>query len=111
MPSDPFAGRLDLAGRRVLVCGGGPAALAPIRALLEAGAEVTVVGSEISTTMADLAARNRLRIHTRALRADDLDGIALVVPAGEAAADQQALQLARALSLIQHLTLPTTPYV
>ena len=95
MPSDAFAARLDLTGRRVLVSGGGPAALAPIRALLEAGAEVTVVGPEISTTVADLAARSRLRVHARSLQADDLDGIALVVPAGEAAADQQALQLAR----------------
>ena len=42
-----FAAPLDVAGRRVLVCGGGPAALGPVRALLEARAEVLVVGPEI----------------------------------------------------------------
>ena len=97
MPSADFAPPLDVAGRRVLVCGGGPAALAPIRALLEAGAEVTVVGTEISTTVADLAARHRLSTQARPLQADDLDGVALVVPVGgDPAADEQALQLARA---------------
>ncbi len=39
MTSPVFAPALDVAGRRVLVCGGGPAALAAIRALLEAGAD------------------------------------------------------------------------
>jgi uroporphyrin-III C-methyltransferase len=107
MPSTSFAPPLDVAGRRVLVCGGGPAALAPIRVLLAAGAEVTVVGPEISTTVADLAARNRMRVHARALRPDDLDGVVLVVPAaGEAVADQQALLLARARGVLA--TLPRT---
>jgi uroporphyrin-III C-methyltransferase len=104
MTSASFASPLDVAGRRVLVCGGGPAALGPIRALLEAGAEVTVVGSEISTTVADLAARNRVLVHARSLRADDLDGIALVVPAGgEAVTDQRTLQLARARGVLAAL--------
>ena len=59
--ADPatFAAPLDVAGRRVLVCGGGPAALGPVRALLEARAEVLVVGPEIGPTIADLAARRR----------------------------------------------------
>ena len=85
----------------MLVCGGGPAALAPIRALLEAGAEVTVVGPEISTTVADLAARHRLSAQARPLQPDDLDGVALVVPAGgDPAADEQARQLARARGVL-----------
>src|ERR687895_143487 len=97
MPRPTFAPALDVAGRRVLVCGGGAAALAPIRALLEAGAEVTVVGPEISTTVADLAARRRLSALPRPLQPDDLEGVALVVPAGgDPAADELALQLARA---------------
>jgi uroporphyrin-III C-methyltransferase len=107
MPSTTFAPPLDVAGRRVLVCGGGPAAIAPIRVLLAAGAEVTVVGQEISTTVADLADRNPVRLHARALRPDDLDGIVLVVPAaGEAVADQQTLLLARARGVLA--TLPRT---
>ena len=39
-----FAPELELTGRAVLVCGGGSAALGPVRALLDAGARVTVVG-------------------------------------------------------------------
>ena len=101
MPSADFAPPLDVAGRRVLVCGGGPAALAPIRALLEAGAEVIVVGTEISTTVADLAARHRLSVQARPLQADDLDGVALVVPVGgDPAADEQARHLARARGVL-----------
>jgi uroporphyrin-III C-methyltransferase len=107
MPSSPFSPPLDVAGRRVLVCGGGPAALAPIHVLLAAGAEVTVVGAEISATVADLAARNRIPVHARSLRADDLDGVVLVVPAaGETVADQQAIQLARIRGVLA--TLPRT---
>jgi uroporphyrin-III C-methyltransferase len=98
---------LDVAGRRVLVCGAGTAALAPIRVLLAAGAEVTVIGSEVSATVADLASRNRVVVHARSLHADDLKGVALVVPAaGEATADQAALQLARARGVLA--TLPRT---
>jgi uroporphyrin-III C-methyltransferase len=101
MPSADFAPALDVAGRRVLVCGGGPAALAPIRALLEAGAEVIVVGPEISTIVADLATRHRLRAHARPLQPTDLDGVALVVPVGGApAADEHARQLARARGVL-----------
>ena len=68
----PFTAPLDVAGRRVLVCGGGPAALGPVRALLEAGAQVTVVGTEIGTTIRDLGARNLLATHARPVHADDL---------------------------------------
>jgi uroporphyrin-III C-methyltransferase len=104
MPSTSFAPPLDVAGHRVLVCGGGTAALAPIRVLLAAGAEVTVVGPEISPTVADLAARNRVRVHARSLLPGDLDGVALVVPAaGEAVPDEQALQLARARGVLATL--------
>jgi uroporphyrin-III C-methyltransferase len=107
MPSTPFSPPLDVAGRRVLVCGAGAAALAPIRVLLAAGAEVVVVGSEVSTTVADLAARNRVVVHGRTLRPDDFSGAVLVVPAaGEPIADQQALQLARARGVLA--TLPRT---
>ena len=75
--------------------------------LLAAGAEVIVVGPEVSTTLADLAARNRVPVHARQLRADDLVGVVLVVPAsGDVAADQQALQLARARGVLA--TLPRT---
>lgn len=103
-----FAPPLDVTGRRVLVCGAGPAALAPIRALLEAGAEVRVVGPELSTTVADLAARHQVRAEARGLAAGDLDGVALVVPAaGEPAVDRATLELARTYGVLA--TAPRTP--
>ncbi len=103
-----FATSLDVAGRRVLVCGGGTAALGPVRALLQARAEVLVVGPEIGLTIRDLAARNLLTTQVRPVEAADLTGIALVVPAsGERDADARAAALARASGVLA--TAPRTP--
>ena len=76
-----FAANLDVERRRVVVCGGGAATLAPITALLEAGAELTVVGTDVSTTVADLAARGLLRLVPRSPSIEACTGAALVVPA------------------------------
>ncbi|HSU34934.1 MAG TPA: NAD(P)-dependent oxidoreductase, partial [Propionibacteriaceae bacterium] len=95
-----FAAELDLTGRAVLVCGGGSAALGPVRALLDAGAQVTVVGADIATTIAELGTTGALRLQQRSLDPSDLHGMALIVPAhGDADEDQQALVLARAAGL------------
>jgi uroporphyrin-III C-methyltransferase len=103
-----FAAPLDVAGRRVLVCGGGPAALGPVRALLQAGAEVLVVEPEIGVTIRDLAARHLLGTRARPVRAADLEGVALVVPAsGDPDTDAQAADLARAHGVLA--TAPRTP--
>ena len=59
MEPKSFAPELELTGRAVLVCGGGSAALGPVRALLDAGAQVTVVGAEIATTIAELGITRR----------------------------------------------------
>jgi uroporphyrin-III C-methyltransferase/precorrin-2 dehydrogenase/sirohydrochlorin ferrochelatase len=50
---------LDLAGRRVLVVGGGPVAVRRVRALLDAGAAVDVVAPEVSPDMPDVPVRRR----------------------------------------------------
>lgn len=76
-----FAADLDVDGRRVVVCGGGAATLAPITALLEAGARLTVVGTEVSTTVTGLAQRGLLALVEREPVVDDCAGAALVVPA------------------------------
>jgi uroporphyrin-III C-methyltransferase len=103
-----FTAPLDLAGRRVLVCGGGPAALGTVRTLLEARAEVLVVGPEIGLTIRDLAARNRLAAEARPVEAADLTGVALVVPAsGDPSLDARAADLARAAGVL--VTVPRTP--
>jgi uroporphyrin-III C-methyltransferase len=87
---------LDLDGRRVLVCGAGPAAIGPVRGLLEAKAHVTVIGIDPATSISDLADRGLLTLMPRELVPDDLVGAVLVVPAtGDLPLDREILELAR----------------
>jgi uroporphyrin-III C-methyltransferase len=102
-----FAADLDLAGRRVVVWGGGPPALAPVTALLEAEAEVTVISSAPGTTIADLAARDLLTVQAE-LPPASLTEVALVVPAtGAAATDEDAARWARTHGLLAVRPSPT----
>lgn len=68
---------LKLAGRRVLVVGGGPVAAGKLRALLEADATVTLVAPDV---VQEIAAAP-VEILRRGFRADDLDGVCYVVAA------------------------------
>lgn len=52
---------LDLAGRACTVVGGGAVALRRVRALVEAGADVTVVSPRLADGLAELAAAGRIR--------------------------------------------------
>ena len=72
-----FPAFLKLAGRRVVVVGGGAVAASKIRALLDAGADVTVVAPGIAPGIlrADVACVRR------PFEARDLDGAWLVVAA------------------------------
>ncbi len=85
-----FPAFLKLAGRRVVVVGGGGVAASKIRALLDAGAEVTVVAPEIAPAIlqADVA---RVR---RPFEARDLDGAWLVVAAAPPAVNRQVAEAA-----------------
>jgi uroporphyrin-III C-methyltransferase/precorrin-2 dehydrogenase/sirohydrochlorin ferrochelatase len=86
---------LKLAGRKVLVVGGGPVAAAKLDGLLADGAQVTVVAPEISAGLE----REGVTIHRRAFRPDDLDGAWWVVAAAppEVNRDVQAAAQARQL--------------
>ncbi len=57
-----FQGAVEVAGCRVLVCGAGAAALAPITRLLDSGALVTVFGTDVSATVSDLASRSLITL-------------------------------------------------
>jgi hypothetical protein len=57
-----FAADLDVRGRHVVVCGGGPGAYGPISALVAAGARLTVYDREPGTTVRDLAERGLLSL-------------------------------------------------
>lgn len=81
---------LKLAGRRVLVVGGGPVAAAKLRGLLDAGADVTVVAP---AWVAEVAAANVTRVE-REFRPSDLDGAWLVVAAAPPAVNRAVARAA-----------------
>jgi uroporphyrin-III C-methyltransferase/precorrin-2 dehydrogenase/sirohydrochlorin ferrochelatase len=68
---------LKLAGRRVLLVGGGTVAAAKLDGLLAAGAEVTVVAPQISPALE----REGVVLVRRPFRQEDLDGVWWVVAA------------------------------
>ena len=72
---------LKLAGRKVLVVGGGPVAAAKVASLREADAEIAVVAPEVQPALAELAAAGKISIARRSFEAADLGGAWLVVAA------------------------------
>jgi uroporphyrin-III C-methyltransferase/precorrin-2 dehydrogenase/sirohydrochlorin ferrochelatase len=72
---------LKLAGRKVLVVGGGPVAAAKVRALREAGAEIMVVAPEIHPELRAAAEAGVLSIAPRPFADSDLEGAWFVVAA------------------------------
>jgi siroheme synthase-like protein len=72
---------LKLAGRKVLVVGAGPVALGKVQALLEAGAQVSVVAPEVVPEIASLAEQGNISLERRSFEASDLGGTWLVVAA------------------------------
>ena len=79
---------LDLAGRRVVVVGGGPVAARRTARLLEDGADVVVVAPALCEDLAEHVAAGRVAWRARDYLATDLDGAWLVHTAtGERAVD------------------------
>ncbi|SDK92510.1 uroporphyrinogen-III C-methyltransferase [Nonomuraea jiangxiensis] len=74
----PYLLGLRLTGRRVLVVGGGRVAQRRVPALLEAGAEVTVVSPSVTPALDDLIAAGRVTWHARPYEVGDCDGAWLV---------------------------------
>ncbi len=68
---------LKLAGRRVVVVGGGPIAASKLRSLIDAEASVTVVAPEVVEAIASAP----VEVIRRPFRAEDLDGAWYVVAA------------------------------
>ncbi len=85
---------LDIAGRPCLVIGGGAAALAKVRLLQRAGADVTVVAPSFN---GDIGADGAAKLLQRAFRPEDLQGRALVHAAsGIAEIDEAVARAAKA---------------
>ena len=74
----PYPLGLRLAGRRVVVVGGGAVATRRVPALLDAGADVLLVAPEISPALQAHADAGRLRWIPRRFAPDDLDDAWLV---------------------------------
>jgi uroporphyrin-III C-methyltransferase / precorrin-2 dehydrogenase / sirohydrochlorin ferrochelatase len=70
----PYLLALRLAGRRVTIIGGGAVAARRIPALLDSGADVTVVSPELSPPVAELAAAGRIRWARRGYAPGDCAG-------------------------------------
>jgi uroporphyrin-III C-methyltransferase/precorrin-2 dehydrogenase/sirohydrochlorin ferrochelatase len=81
----PFPAFLKLAGRRVLVVGGGPVAASRLAPLLEAGARVTLVAPDVRPE----AVREGVVIERRAFEPTDLDGVWLAVAAAPPKVNRQ----------------------
>jgi precorrin-2 dehydrogenase len=68
---------LDIAGKPVVVIGGGNIAHQKVTGLHKAGAEVTVVSPDLNNEMASLAAEDRFRHIVRDYEPGDLEGYVL----------------------------------
>ncbi len=91
----PYPLFLDLAGRRVLVVGGGTIAARKIAELIDADAVVCVVAKEPAPAVTGL--RDRIDLHARAFQASDVDGAWLVVAAtNDPAVNQEVAQACEA---------------
>ena len=77
----PYLAGLRLAGRRVVVVGGGAVAARRAVRLLEAGAELVLVAPEVTPELARLAVAGRLRWEPRRYRPGDLHGAWYVLAA------------------------------
>jgi uroporphyrin-III C-methyltransferase / precorrin-2 dehydrogenase / sirohydrochlorin ferrochelatase len=86
---------LRLAGRKVVVVGGGPVAASKLDGLLAAGAQVTVVAPDIGPELD----RPGVRLVRKAFEPTDLDGAWWVVAAAPAEVNQDVLAAADARHL------------
>src|ERR671921_2370198 len=79
LPIYPAA--LRLAGRRVVVVGGGHVAQRRVPALLAAGAEVVVVSPEVTPSIEGLVSGGEVTWEARGFRPEDLDEAWYVIAA------------------------------
>lgn len=91
MPAPLFPVFLDLAGRRVLLVGGGVVARRKAEALLEAGADLVVGAPELVPELARAVAEGRLAHRRGVFVPDWLDGAWLVIAATDDAAVNAAV--------------------
>jgi uroporphyrin-III C-methyltransferase / precorrin-2 dehydrogenase / sirohydrochlorin ferrochelatase len=90
----PYPSGLLLAGRRVVVVGGGQVAQRRIPALIAAGADVEVVSPEVTPAIEGMLGSGELRWTERGFAAADLDGAWYVICATADRAVNEAVSMA-----------------
>jgi siroheme synthase-like protein len=88
---------LKLEGRRVLVVGAGPVAAGKLRPLLDAGARVTVVATDVVPAISELA--DEIEIARRPFDASDVEGVWYVVAAAPPDVNRAVARAAEARGL------------
>jgi len=79
----PFRADLPVAGRRVLVVGGGSTAMPYVAGLRDSGAEITVIAPAFTDTLEDLAQRGHIAAFRRPVTGADIAEAWLVVACSE----------------------------
>jgi precorrin-2 dehydrogenase/sirohydrochlorin ferrochelatase len=82
---------LDVQGRRCLVVGGGGVAQRKVRGLVEAGAQVTVISPELTSSLRRLVNKKRITHLPRRYRKGDLRGYFLVYGATDHSSTQNLI--------------------
>ena len=72
---------LDIQNRKCLVVGGGPVGTRKVMTLLECGAVVTVVSSDVAEELLELAEKKTIELKRRPYESSDIDGMFLVIGA------------------------------
>src|SRR5258706_2028812 len=85
---------LNLAGRRVLLVGGGPVAAAKLRQLLASAANVHIVSPDVVEDIDRAGASSAITISRRAFSPSDLDDVWLVVAAATPEVNRQVAEAA-----------------
>src|SRR5882724_1250478 len=85
---------LNLAGRRVLLVGGGPVAASKLRQLLASAADVHVVSPAVVEDIERAGASSAVTISLRPFVPEDLDGVWLAVAAATPEVNRQVAEAA-----------------
>jgi uroporphyrin-III C-methyltransferase/precorrin-2 dehydrogenase/sirohydrochlorin ferrochelatase len=91
---------LKLIGRRVLLVGGGAVAASKLRALVDAGAAVTVVAPSVGEAIAAQARLGSIELRPRPFEPADLDGVCFVIAAAPRAVNREVAVAAHARGLL-----------
>lgn len=87
----PYLVGLDLAGRRVVVVGGGSVAQRRLPLLVSCGAEVTVITRDATPAVEAMASFGQIELELRDFRAGDLDGAWYVIACTDEADTNRAV--------------------